>query len=99
VVSVFTLPLIAIRPRQFLEQIRVLNRRRNLIVARGPFAEIDAPAAVRAEREVLILLKDKCAARRAAQRLFGSACHVLNDKAARAANSSGQRRAVDELLF
>jgi hypothetical protein len=47
---------------KLFEEIGVLDRSGNFIVAGGPFAKVDAAAAVRAEGKVLVPFKDERAA-------------------------------------
>jgi hypothetical protein len=52
---------------EFLEEVGVLNGGGDFVVAAGPFAEVDAPAAVGAEGEVFATGEDDVAAGGAAK--------------------------------
>ena len=55
---------------QFFEEVGVLDGGGDFVVAAGPFAKVDAAAAVGAEGEVFVLFEDQRAAGGTAQR-FG----------------------------
>ena len=57
---------------QFFQQVGVLDRRGDLIVPAGPFAQVEYPAAVGAEGEVLTGGEDDFAAGGAEERFRGS---------------------------
>jgi hypothetical protein len=54
---------------EFFEEVGVLDRGGDFVIAAGPFAEVDAATAIRAEREVFALGKDDVAAGGAAENL------------------------------
>jgi hypothetical protein len=62
VLVVVVLAVVLVGTGELFEQIRVLDRRRDLIVSRSPFAEVNAAAAVGAEGEVFVLFENEGAA-------------------------------------
>jgi len=58
---VVVLAIVLIGTCELFEEVGVLNRGRDLIVAAGPFAQIDATAAVGAEGEVFVAGEDDVA--------------------------------------
>ena len=64
------LAVVLVGAGELFEEIGVLDGGGDFVVAAGPFAKVDAAAAVGAEREVFVLLEDQRAAGGAAQR-FG----------------------------
>ncbi len=58
---VVVLAIVLVGTRELFEKIGVLNRGRDLVVAAGPFAEVDATAAVGAEGEVFVAGEDDVA--------------------------------------
>ena len=73
---VIVLTLVLVGTGELFEEVGVLNRTRNLIIAAGPFAQIDATAAVGTEGEVFVAGEDDIAAGRTAKR-FDGRCRLL----------------------
>ena len=67
---VVILAVVFVGAGELFEEVGVLDGGGDFVVARGPFAEVDAAAAVGAEGEVFVLCEDQGAAGGAAQR-FG----------------------------
>lgn len=75
---VVVLAIIFVGAGQFFEEVRVLDRCGDLVVATCPLSEVDAAAAIGAEGEVFAARQNNCATCGAAQSLDGGfvfSCH------------------------
>ncbi len=71
---VVVLAIVFVRAGELFEEIGILDGRGDFVVAAGPFAEVDAAAAVGAEREVFAGGEDDVAAGGAAEGLDSGRC-------------------------
>jgi len=60
-----------LRMLHFFEQIRIKNRRRNLVIPRSPLPQINRPAAIRTKRHIRIIQRNSLLTNRTLQN-FGS---------------------------